>query len=73
MSLSSETYRKVGGLESVPALEDEALESVLRRRGISIDRLLSVKVTTSARPVGGAERGFVHDFAEVAAKLGTTG
>lgn len=72
-SLTAETYREVGGLEPVTALEDEALEGVLRRRGIPIDCLLSVRVTTSARLVGRAERGLAHDLAEVAAKLGTTG
>lgn len=71
MSLTAETYQEVGGLEPVTALEDEALEGVLRRRGIPIDRLISVKVTTSARLVGRAERGLAHDLAEVAAKLGT--
>lgn len=70
MSLTAKTYREVGGLEPVTALEDEALEGVLRRRGIPIDRLLSVRVTTSARLVGRAEKGLAHDLAEVAAKLG---
>lgn len=73
MSLTAETYREVGGLEPVTALEDEALGGVLCRRGIPIDRLLSVRVTTSARLVGRAERGLAHDLAEVAGKLGTTG
>ena len=66
LALTAEVYRQVGGIEPRTSLEDEHLESVLRQRGIPIDRLLSVRVTTSARLVGRASKGLAHDLARVA-------
>jgi glucosyl-3-phosphoglycerate synthase len=69
LALTAAVYREVGGLEPRAALEDEHLEQVLHQRGIPIERLLSVRVTTSARLVGRARQGLAHDLA--AAKLRT--
>lgn len=66
MALTAEVYRKVGGLEPRAALEDEQLERVLRQHGVPIERLLSVRVTTSPRLVGRAEQGLSRDLAAVA-------
>jgi hypothetical protein len=41
----------------------------LRDNGIPIDRLLSVKVTTSPRLEGRARRGLSHDLAKIARLL----
>lgn len=69
MALTSAVYRKVGGLEPRDALEDEQLERVLREHGIPIERLLSVRVTTSARLVGRAGQGLAHDLSTAAKTL----
>ncbi|HET7478966.1 MAG TPA: glycosyltransferase family A protein [Rubrobacteraceae bacterium] len=69
LALTAAVYREVGGLEPLPSLEDEHLERLLRRRDIPIDYLLSVKVTTSPRLVGRAERGLSHDLALAAGRL----
>ena len=66
LALTAKVYRKVGGLEPRASLEDEHLERVLREQGIPIDRLLSVRVTTSARLVGRARRGLAYDLAREA-------
>lgn len=66
LALTAAVYREVGGLEPRASLEDEHLEAVLRGRGVPIDRLLSVRVTTSARLIGRAEQGLAHDLARVA-------
>ena len=63
LSLTAEVYREIGGLEPHAALEDEHLERILCQRGIPIERPLSVKVTTSSRLVGRAERGLARDLA----------
>ena len=63
LSLTAEVYREIGGLEPYAALEDEHLERILCQRSIPIERPLSVKVTTSARLVGRAERGLARDLA----------
>lgn len=63
LALTAEVYREVGGLEPRAALEDEHLERILRQRGVPIERPLSVRVTTSARLVGRAERGLSRDLA----------
>lgn len=65
LALKAEVYRRVGGLEPRASLEDEHLEGVLRRHDIPIERLLSVRATTSARLVGRAEKGLAHDLAQV--------
>jgi GT2 family glycosyltransferase len=70
LALTAETYRQVGGLEPRTDLEDEHLEAVLLDTGIPIDRLLSVRVTTSPRLQGRASRGLSDDLARIARELG---
>ncbi len=48
------------------ALEDERLQEVLSENGVPIERLLSVRVTTSPRLKGRASRGLSHDLASAA-------
>jgi glucosyl-3-phosphoglycerate synthase len=67
LALTPAVYRKIGGLEPLASLEDEHLERVLLHYEIPIDRLLSVRVTTSARARGRAERGLSHDITRVLA------
>ena len=69
LSLTAKIYQEIGGLEPWVALEDEHLEDVLRQHEVPIDRLLSVRVTTSARLEGRAKQGLAHDLAAVVAKL----
>jgi hypothetical protein len=66
LALTVAVYREVGGLEPRDALEDEHLEGVLRERGIPIERLLSVRVTTSAHLVGCGGQGLARDLAAAA-------
>lgn len=68
LALTATVYHEVGGLEPLDALEDEHLEAVLRRRGIPIERLLSVRVTTSARLVGRAGQGLARDLSAAASR-----
>ncbi|MGH3145404.1 MAG: glycosyltransferase [Rubrobacter sp.] len=70
LALTAATYERVGGLQPLTALEDEQLERVLRHHGIPIDRLLSVRVTTSPRLVGRAKRGLSYDLSQIADRLG---
>lgn len=63
LSLTAAVYAEIGGLEPLTALEDEYLERVLRQRGVQIERPLAVKVRTSARRNGRAERGLAQDLA----------
>jgi hypothetical protein len=51
------------------ALEDEQLERALHRHGIPIERLLSVRVVTSARLAGRAGRGLARDLSAAAKTL----
>jgi GT2 family glycosyltransferase len=69
MALTAAVYRKVGGLEPKDVLEDEQLERVLRNHGVPIERLLSVRVATSARLVGRAGRGLARDLSAAARAL----
>jgi glucosyl-3-phosphoglycerate synthase len=69
LALTAEVYREVGGLEPLTALEDEGLERVLCQRGIPIQRLLSVRVTTSPRLKGRARQGLSYDLAKIAHSL----
>ncbi len=62
MSLTAAAYTRLGGLEPLEALEDEALERALRHHGLRIERLTSVRVRTSGRLVGRATRGLAHDL-----------
>jgi hypothetical protein len=68
LALTAAVYREIGGLEPRDALEVEHLEGVLRERGIPIERLLSVRVTTSARLVGRAGQGLARDLAVAASR-----
>jgi glycosyltransferase involved in cell wall biosynthesis len=63
LALTAAAYAEIGGLEPRAALEDEYLERALSRCGIPIERPLSVRVTTSARLVGRANRGLARDLA----------
>lgn len=63
MSLTAAAYFRLGGIEPLEALEDEALERALRAHGLRIERLNSVRVRTSGRLVGRAARGLAHDLA----------
>lgn len=66
LGLAAELYRQIGGLEPLAALEDEGLERVLRRQHIPIERLRSVRVTTSPRLEGRAQRGLSYDLSRMA-------
>ncbi|MGF1471794.1 MAG: glycosyltransferase family 2 protein [Rubrobacteraceae bacterium] len=63
LALTAAVYEEIGGLEPLAALEDEYLERVLQQRGVPIERPLAVKVKTSARRTGRAERGLARDLA----------
>jgi len=69
LALTAKIYREIGGLEPRVALEDEHLENVLRLHGVPIERLTSVRVTTSARLVGRAKEGLARDLAAAVANL----
>lgn len=73
MALTAAVYREIGGLEAREALEDEQLEDALHRHGVPIERLLSVRVATSARLVGRASRGLAHDLTAAAKILRVEG
>jgi glucosyl-3-phosphoglycerate synthase len=66
LGLGAELYRQIGGLEPLAALEDEGLERVLREQQVPIERLLSVRVTTSPRLKGRAQRGLSYDLSRMA-------
>jgi glucosyl-3-phosphoglycerate synthase len=69
LALTAETYARVGGLEPRASLEDEGLEQILRKERIPIERLLSVRATTSSRLNGRASQGLAHDLAAAASRL----
>lgn len=73
LALTAETYARVGGLEPRAALEDEGLEQVLRKERIPIERLLSVRATTSSRLDGRASQGLAHDLATASSRLDDVG
>ena len=62
MALTAATYARVGPLDPRRALEDETLERTLHRHGIPVDRLSTVRVTTSGRRDGRAPRGLAVDL-----------
>ena len=66
LSLTAGVYGRIGGLDPMESLEDEHLERVLRENGVPIERLLSVRVTTSPRLKGRASRGLSQDLARMA-------
>jgi hypothetical protein len=69
LGLEARVYREIGGLEPLNALEDEGLESALLEHHVPIERLLSVRVTTSPRLVGRASRGLSYDLSRMALDL----
>ncbi|HEY2636331.1 MAG TPA: glucosyl-3-phosphoglycerate synthase, partial [Solirubrobacteraceae bacterium] len=63
MAVTAATYAEVGGLEPLPALEDEGFERLLRRHRVPIHRPSAVRVETSGRPGGRARHGLGRDLA----------
>jgi glucosyl-3-phosphoglycerate synthase len=63
LGVTPRTYRAVGGMASLSALEDQDLEDRLVQASIPIHRLSRVRVTTSARTEGRAQRGLAKDLA----------
>jgi glucosyl-3-phosphoglycerate synthase len=61
IGITAATYARVG-FEPREALEDEGFERALRRAGVPIDRLGAVRVTTSGRTRGRANRGLAVDL-----------
>jgi hypothetical protein len=66
LALTAGTYKQVGGLRPLETLEDEHLEEVLRENGVPIERLLSVRATTSPRLEGRAGHGLSQDLSQAA-------
>ncbi len=62
MAVTARAYGSVGGLEPLPALEDEAFEARLERAGVPITRSAAVRVATAARTDGRAARGLARDL-----------
>ncbi len=63
LAVTAEAYERVGGLEPLTALEDEAFAARLAAHRIPITRSGSVRVRTSARAAGRARRGLAVDLA----------
>jgi glucosyl-3-phosphoglycerate synthase len=63
LGLTPRVYRRAGGMGWLAALEDQELEDRLAAAGIEIHRLRPVRVVTSARTDGRAERGLALDLA----------
>jgi glucosyl-3-phosphoglycerate synthase len=63
IGVTAAAYRRVGGLEPHPALEDAAFAGRLERHGIPILRPSDVRVKTSARVRGRVARGLSVDLA----------
>ncbi|MGV1049674.1 MAG: glucosyl-3-phosphoglycerate synthase, partial [Solirubrobacterales bacterium] len=63
LGLTPWAYRRAGGLGRLAALEDQQLEDRLAAAGVRIHRLRPVRVLTSARTEGRAERGLARDLA----------
>ncbi|QEC47794.1 glucosyl-3-phosphoglycerate synthase [Baekduia soli] len=62
MAVTASAYRDAGGLDPASALEDEGFARRLRAAGIRIVYSDSVRVTTSARTEGRADRGLARDL-----------
>lgn len=69
LALTADVYREIGGLEPLTHLEDEDLKRKLLENDVPIERLLSVRVTTSPRLEGRATRGLSYDLARKALAL----
>ena len=63
LGVTAEVYELVGGLDPVQALEDEAFSARLDRHGIQVLHAADVRVSTSARADGRAQRGLSVDLA----------
>jgi len=63
LGVTPSAYRRVGGMGWLVALEDQELEDRLAEAGVEIHRLRPVRVVTSARTDGRAERGLGLDLA----------
>jgi glucosyl-3-phosphoglycerate synthase len=62
MGVSARAYRAVGGLDPLPALEDEGFARRLAAGGLRVVRSDRVRVRTSARTDGRARRGLARDL-----------
>jgi glycosyltransferase involved in cell wall biosynthesis len=63
LGVTAAAYRRVGGLEPVPSLEDARFGDRLRAFGVPIARAADVVVMTSARSDGRARHGLSADLA----------
>jgi glucosyl-3-phosphoglycerate synthase len=63
LAVTAAVYRQVGGMEPLASLEDAAFETRLREHGIPVTRAADVRVRTSGRLHGRAERGLAVDLA----------
>lgn len=63
IGIRAQTYRRVGGIDPSPALEDEFFAERLRRHQVPVLRPADVRVRTAARTQGRAQRGLSVDLA----------
>jgi glucosyl-3-phosphoglycerate synthase len=63
LGISAQTYRRVGGIDPSPALEDEFFAERLHRHRVPVLRPADVRVRTAARTQGRAQRGLSVDLA----------
>ncbi|HET9094649.1 MAG TPA: glucosyl-3-phosphoglycerate synthase [Solirubrobacteraceae bacterium] len=63
LAVTVETYRRVGGIEPLQALEDSAFADRLAEHRVALLRPADVRVRTSARAEGRAPRGLSVDLA----------
>lgn len=63
LGISARTYRRVGGMDPSPALEDEFFAERLRQHQVRVLRPADVRVRTAARTQGRAQRGLSVDLA----------
>jgi glucosyl-3-phosphoglycerate synthase len=63
LGVSADVYRRVGGIEATPALEDEAFAGALALHKIRILRPADVRVRTAVRTDGRVARGLSVDLA----------
>jgi glycosyltransferase involved in cell wall biosynthesis len=63
LGINAQTYRRVGGLDPSPALEDEFFAERLGRHHVPVLRPADVRVRTAARTQGRAQRGLSVDLA----------
>jgi glycosyltransferase involved in cell wall biosynthesis len=63
LGISAQTYRRVGGMDPSPALEDEFFAERLSRHQVRVLRPADVRVRTAGRTQGRAQRGLSVDLA----------